>query len=232
MDNVNKIAAVLKQHLTDVYNQLKIEEQDIDQNRLETIDKIAWSCSSIFAAAGVDETQIAMLAKSSAVHLLDISKKGVLTHTELDDFIYLINQKAKELCEKKDNEGQTAEDPVGPADKEDSVPFVKRELVPVGFEENSPKVSVEDFFSFPLSAKSNPSENELFAQHLRYLEDSVEQSSMQRADVEQIKPLLDTLPKYHYKKYFDGYPGGVFEEATLSMLYIKLKNKSLERLRS
>ncbi len=241
MDNEQKVAAELKHQLISIYNRLKTEKHEIDAKKIKYLGKIAGVCSTTLFAANADESIIMALAKLSAPQMLEMSRKGVLTNTELDDIVHEINHKAKELVGASTESEQpgagngSREDSADPGkgmeDGEEPVPFIKKELIPVGFEENSPKISVEDFFSFPLNVKSDPSDQQLYEQHIKYLAESVEQSSLDKEDFERIKQVMDTLPKHRYKKYFDVYPGGVFEEATLSMLYIKLRNKTLERLR-
>ncbi len=105
-----------------------------------------------------------------------------------------------------------------------------REIVPIGFEEGAPHVSLEAFFSFPLSFKETaPDPGNPFAMHLKYLELAVNESCFENEILEATRAKLKVIREKRYSKYVDIFPENEYDDAKLMIVYSQWRNQTLDR---
>ncbi len=132
--------------------------------------------------------------------------------------------------EKQDEENNNQK--LAPKGEDEDALFLESKIIPIGFEWGAPKISVKDFFSFPLGNQEvGPNEDDWFALHRRYLEKAVELSLVTAYAMEKIQKLLPDLPKYKYRRYFDIFADDVFDDAAMMVVFSQWQNKVLERSR-
>lgn len=105
-----------------------------------------------------------------------------------------------------------------------------QEVVPIGFEEGAPKVSLETFFSFPLAARDTvPESDKRFDMHLKYLDLAVKQSCLESEALEVARTKVKDLPEKRYSKYFDIFPENEYDDAQLMIIFSQWRNQTLNR---
>lgn len=113
---------------------------------------------------------------------------------------------------------------------EDEPPILKQKIIPIGFENGAPLISVRDFFSFPFGENVDLLPEERYTQHQRYLKIAVEEEKLHPADLENISNNLINLPDLEYQKYFNIFPDNEFDDAVLTMVFTRWKNGGLDNL--
>lgn len=117
-------------------------------------------------------------------------------------------------------------------DKGIDVPaLLKNEQISIGFDEKAPLVSLAEFFKLPFGDRKGPAEEDWFAYHRRYMELAVENKKLDISILEALPVILPFLPKLKYRKYFNIFPDGEYEDPTCSAVYDIWKSSALERLR-
>jgi len=125
-----------------------------------------------------------------------------------------------------------ASEKAAPVDKGiDAKAMLKNEQISIGFDEKAPLVLLEEFFKLPFGDRKGPAEEDWFEYHRRYMELAVENKKLEPSILEALPILVEFLPKLKYRKYFNIFPNGEFEDPTCSAVYDIWKSNALERLR-
>ncbi|NQU63421.1 MAG: hypothetical protein HQ517_03935 [SAR324 cluster bacterium] len=124
-------------------------------------------------------------------------------------------------------------DKVAPPSKKgiDVTAFLKNEQISIGFDEKAPMVPLEEFFKLPFGERQGPAEEDWFEYHRRYMELAVEHKKLKLSVLEALPEILPALPKLKYRKYFNIFPNGEYEDPTCSAVYDIWKSSALDRLR-
>ncbi|MFH2131832.1 MAG: hypothetical protein ABIK68_15775 [bacterium] len=122
-------------------------------------------------------------------------------------------------------------DPPQPPKGLDVTTFLKNQQVSIGFEENAPLLSLDEFFKLPFGDRKGPPEENWFESHQRYLELAVEKKKLEGSVLEALPEILPQLPRQKYRKYFNIFPNGEYADPTCSAVYDIWKSSALERLK-
>ncbi len=233
---INKDRKSLNQHEITKYLERLLKKMHANAKKegaltLDTIDKYLEYLAKLAAAklskGEIDKKKVVSFAKEMAPVLTDISKKDELTDDDIKQHTADIKEKAeKHIMEEKPDPPPKKDD-----DAEKIKEFLNSEIVPIGFENDAPKTSVKDFFSFPLADQlEGPAEDDWFAFHKQYLNKAVEDSLMEAADVEKVNELLPMFPKLKYKKYFNIFPGDEYDDPILMVVYGLWQNNAFNKM--
>ncbi|MBF0277808.1 MAG: hypothetical protein HQM13_08460 [SAR324 cluster bacterium] len=96
--------------------------------------------------------------------------------------------------------------------------LAEKRLVPLRFENDEFKISVREFFLFPLSPDQKNSKSEIFPQHLRYLRMLTNRNAFPLYLFEIILNNLVFFPLVNYKQSFDIFEEGELNETKLEDL--------------
>ena len=110
--------------------------------------------------------------------------------------------------------------------------FLKKAIIPYGFDEYATRISTRDFFTFPFGERKGPPEDDWFVHHVRYLNLAAEKKKLEEAIVDKITKAAPKLPIVKYKKYFNIFPGDQLEETTFLAVLDLWQNKALDKLRA
>lgn len=103
--------------------------------------------------------------------------------------------------------------------------------ISIGFDDKAPLVPLGEFFKLPFGERKGPPEEDWFQFHKRYLELAVENNRLEKSVLEALPQIEPKLPKLKYRKYFNIFPNGEYEDPTCSAVYDIWKSNALERLR-
>lgn len=113
----------------------------------------------------------------------------------------------------------------------DAKAFLGKKIIPIGFEKNAPKISVEDFFKFPLAEDKEPVADAWFAVHQRYLDELVEEKRLSKGDCSIMKSHIEDLPKNKYKRYYNIYPNDSYDDTILMAVLSLFQNNALKSIK-
>lgn len=105
-----------------------------------------------------------------------------------------------------------------------------QEIIPIGFEENAPLITIGNFFEFPFG-KTPPKEDNWFEMHMKYLCDLEETGLITEKEHLLIKSVISLLPIVKFRKYFDIYPNNKFEDSVLMAAFSLFNNKAFDKLK-
>lgn len=109
--------------------------------------------------------------------------------------------------------------------------FLKRETVILGFDKMAQPIPLADFMTLPFGERNGPDEDNWFEQHLKFLELSVEKRKFEEAKAKTVAKILPELPKIKYKRYFNIFPNGSYEDTILSAVYDLWQSNALANIR-
>ena len=109
--------------------------------------------------------------------------------------------------------------------------FLRKAIIPYGFDDYATKISAKDFFSFPFGERKGPPDDDWFMHHMKYLNIAVENKKLEEAAFDKISKGSTKLPSIKYKKYFNIFPAEQLEETTFLAVLDLWQNKALEKLR-
>lgn len=118
-----------------------------------------------------------------------------------------------------------------PAKKVDLESFLANEQVSIGFDDKAPLVPLGEFFKLPFGERKGPPEDDWFVFHKRYLKLAVENNRLDSSILEVLPEIEAQVPRLKYRKYFNIFPNGEYEDPTCSAVYDIWKSSALERLR-
>lgn len=113
----------------------------------------------------------------------------------------------------------------------DAKAFLEKKIVAIGFEKNAPKISVQDFFIFPLAEAKEPEEDTWFSAHQQYLDDLVIEKRLSKGDCSIIKSHMADLPKNRYKRYYNIYPNDTYDDTILMAVLSLFQNNAFKSIK-
>lgn len=160
----------------------------------------------------------------------DIHEKvGALDTPDLDKRTEVVEQIGMTLSDISEKEDPPTSPP--PEKKIDVAALLANEQVTIGFDEKSPAVPLSEFFKLPFGERKGPPEDDWFVHHRRYLELAAENKRLNPIVLEALPEIEQQVPKLKYRKYFNIFPNGEYEDPTCSAVYDIWKSSALERLR-
>jgi len=113
----------------------------------------------------------------------------------------------------------------------DVAAILANEQVSIGFDEKAPFVPLGEFFKLPFGERKGPPEDDWFVFHKKYLALAAEHKRLKASILEVIPEIERQIPKLKYRKYFNIFPNGEYEDPTCSAVYDIWKSNALKRLR-
>ena len=109
--------------------------------------------------------------------------------------------------------------------------ILKQKIVPIGLSSNATKVTVGEYFRFPLNA-STPDEENWFAVHRKYLDELSKQNLISSPEYQLILSVIPFVPIVKYRKYFDIFPEGKYQDSILMAVFSLFQNKAFIKLQA
>ncbi len=109
--------------------------------------------------------------------------------------------------------------------------LLQKDIIPILCEVGRPKISVRDFFTFPLGHKDGPPDDQWFAQHIYYLDLAKDEGELWEEDYEAIIENLDNFPRLEYKKYYNIIEKSRLEETAFMAVFGLWRDNGLLNLR-
>lgn len=248
----------LEERLKKLYESVKMEGALNQYNIDAYLEQFAKMSAMVTQeSSGVRQKQLIGAFKESTGNLLEkISKKADLPPEKLDAYKKDIESQTQRLNSISANKRIEAVEEIGVklteaslgGEKElsikdldrangtvelsaDAKAFLEKKIIPIGFEKNAPKISVEDFFKFPLAEGKAPREDAWFFVHQRYLDDLVKEKRISKGDCSIIKSHVEDLPKNKYKRYYDIYPNDTYDDTILMAVLSLFQNNAFKSIK-
>jgi len=116
--------------------------------------------------------------------------------------------------------------------KKISTEILTEKIVPIGFSKNSDYLTVGEFLQLPLGEKKLINDDkDYFKEHIRYLEKAVEDKVFPANKLKLILDVVPVIEKTKFKKYFQIFVRGNFEEPTFMAVISLWANNALKNLK-
>ncbi|MBT7713638.1 MAG: hypothetical protein HN745_18130 [Deltaproteobacteria bacterium] len=242
----DKVTKYLEERLKKLYEKVKKTGAMTQDMIPEYLAKFAKVAETFLAEANPARKQEMITAfEESTDEILDeITRFSTMKSEEVQEIRLDLHQKIAELntgdmeqqTETVEQIGLTLSDVSDKVASEpdkgiDVTAMLQNEQISIGFDEKAPLVPLQDFFTLPFGERSGPAEEDWFEHHRRYMELAVEKNRLASSILEALPVMLPFLPKLKYRKYFNIFPKGEYEDPTCSAVYDIWKSSALERLR-
>ena len=114
--------------------------------------------------------------------------------------------------------------------KAEILTICKQKIVPIGIDSQATKITVGEYFTFPFNA-SPPDDDNWFAIHLKYLKELFKQDRISSAEHSLILSVVPYLPKVKYRKYFNMFPGGKYQDSITMAALSLFQNMAFGKMR-
>ncbi|MBT4289495.1 MAG: hypothetical protein HOD92_19395 [Deltaproteobacteria bacterium] len=116
--------------------------------------------------------------------------------------------------------------------KKISTEILNEKIIPIGFSKKPDYLTVEEFLQLPLGErKLKDDEGNFFKEHILYLEKAVEDKLFPAKKLELIRDVVPIIEKIKFKKYFQIFVHGKFEEPTFMAVISLWANNALKNLK-
>jgi len=242
----DKVEAYLKERLKKLYEKVRRTgalTQDMIPKYLAQFAEVA-QIFLVEVNPARQKEMVEAFEESTDDILSEIARFSEMSSDEVDDIRSNIQEKIGEL-DTPDLEKRTeVVEEIGmvlsdASEKAGPVPLSQVEIdrllrekqISIGFDEKAPLLPLGEFFKMPFGDRKGPLEEDWFEYHRRYLELAVENKAVEPSLLEMLPDILPLLPKLKYRKYFNIFPNGEYEDPTCSAVYDIWKSSALERLR-
>ncbi len=219
----------MKQHYQKVRKEGALTFDKVE-NYLNYLAKIA---SGSLCNTSLDQNKVAGYSEKIKPVIEDVGTKAAITEEDVQKHSNEIRNQAQLYVGQMSSTAGEQEINISENGKEDDHSQgnpLYQEVVPIGFEEGAPKVSLETFFSFPLAARETvPESDKRFDMHLKYLDLAVKQSCLESEALEVARTKVKDLPEKRYSKYFDIFPENEYDDAQLMIIFSQWRNQTLNR---
>jgi len=240
--------------------QLKNQYQRVRKEGALTFDKVqrylnhlARVGSETLSRSPMDQKKIESFSEKLEPVLTDIGSKQTITESDIEAHTKEVRKQAeghlKEMThpgpspETKDFSSQIelAESEEPSQQRESSVQpemvttpgqndLADKEIIPIGFEQGAPRITIKEFLKFPLAKKEEgPNQDSWFKDHEKYLELALKKGCISQEDLDESKKAFESSPNIKYSKYFNIFPGNEYEDAILMQVFSQWRNKTLKR---
>lgn len=148
----------------------------------------------------------------------ELNSPDLEKRTEVVERIGITLADASEKAEKK-------------SEPKDYTKLLEKEEVYIGFSNMAQPMPLLDFLTLPLAERSGPPEDNWFEQHKLYLDLAVQNEKLKQSTVDTVLEAIPSLETPSYKKYFNVFPAGQYEETVICAIYDIWKSAALNNLR-
>ncbi len=240
------VTKYLEERLKKLYEKVKTSGALTADMIPKYLEKFAQAAQSVLVEVNPARQQelIEAFEESTDDILDEITRFSEMSSDEVDNIRSDIHEKMGELdtpdLEKRtevvEQIGMTLSDvseKVDPPPEKgiDVAAILSKEEISIGFDDKAPLVPLGEFFKLPFGERKGPPEDDWFVYHKRYMELAVENNRLNASILEVLPEMETQLPKLKYRKYFNIFPNGEYEDPTCSAVYDIWKSNALERLR-
>ncbi len=252
----DQISRYLENQIKEQYQKVRKEgalTYDKVQRYLDYLAKVA---SQTLSRSQMDQKKMETFTKRVEPVLVDIASKNSISESDIEAHTNEVKKQAEAHITGK-SLPQTEVSPIQieleepgeleePADAEETpgetdvsreteeTPNLEillgKEIIPMGFEQGAPRITVEEFLKFPLAKnEEGPDQDTWFKDHQKYLQLALKNGCVSQEDFDNIVKAFAAPPKSKYRKYFNIFPDNEYEDTVLMMLFSQWRNKTLDR---
>jgi hypothetical protein len=234
-----QISDYLKSQMKKVYANVRQEGALTHEKVDRYLEYLARTASQTLVQTKMNQENIDHFSQKTEPLLIDIGSKESLTESDIKKHTLEITEKAKEqvveinhpqqipASPEPEPEPEVSKEPIAAVEPE----FLEQEIVPVGFEEGAPKITVEAFLGLPLSTRDKgPEEDDPYQAHLKFLEMAVSKACLNGEELEKVKQAMTEVPGKRYKSYFNIFPGREYDDTKMMIVYSRWRNQTLDSL--